>query len=139
MGPSAVRSMDIAAAPAGAAERGSRWVFITPGILRFQYVVQLTGFGSGDRLHTTRGPADLDPLDPRIRTEAEVQGPLVLRAEAASATHFLHLDLSVPVHRYPRADGARVALPAGQIESDPVVPRRSKIPVDEKRAALMRH
>ena len=78
------------------------------------------------------------PADPRAsvitarstcggRAEAEVQAPLVLRAEPAGRHQILALRLPGPVQLDSRADGAAVARRALQLEADPVARRVARV------------
>ena len=79
--------------------------------------------------------------------EAEVQAPLVLRAESRSARDLLHLLLAVPEHGDLRADRAAVACTrsaaasdrqrALELELDPVAARRDLVAIEQQRTALV--
>src|SRR2546421_8742880 len=104
---------------------------------RLLQLVQSTGLGLIDGLDLAGGPADHGLVDTRVLSEAEVQPSLILRGESAAPRHFLELLMSVPVERHLRSDGAAIARGAFQLEFDPRIFRRDRIPVDEERAVLM--
>src|SRR5262245_32705218 len=59
--------------------------------LRFLQFVDFVGLGRLDGLCFAGRPADLDAVNIRVFPEAEMQTPLILRAEAAATRDFLRL------------------------------------------------
>src|SRR5262249_13584413 len=93
-----------------------------------------------DGLRFAGGPADLDSIDFLVFfkfSEAEMQSPLILRAEAAAARDFLRLPLAFPEDPNLRADGAAVARLAFQFEVDPLVIARDGALIKQRRAFLI--
>src|SRR5262245_19834687 len=89
--------------------------------LRLLQFVDFVGLRRADGLRSARRPANLDAIDVRVFSEAEVQAPLILRAEAAAARDFLSLPLAVPEDPNLSADGAAIARRAFKLEVDPFV------------------
>src|SRR5262245_10814444 len=87
-------------------------------LLQFMNFVDLR---RADGLRSARRPANLGAIDVRVFSEAEVQTPLILRAEAAAARDFLGLPLAVPEDPNLSADGAAIARRAIKLEVDPLV------------------
>jgi hypothetical protein len=71
--------------------------------------VQRVDLGSLDGLTMTRRPANQDSIDLGMRTQPEVETPLILGAESATPADFLDLFPTVPVQLDPRTNRASIA------------------------------
>src|SRR5262245_54375145 len=105
--------------------------------LRLLQFVDLVGLWSADGLCFAGRPADFDAVNARAFAQAEMQPPLILRAEATAARHFLRLPLAVPEDSHLSADGAAIARRAFKIEGDPLVVGRDGVFVEQRGAFLI--
>src|SRR5262245_31060610 len=106
-------------------------------LLRLLQFVDFVGLWRPDSLRFAGRPANLDAVNVRVFSEAEMQTPLILRAESAATRDFLRLLLTVPEYPHLRADGAAIARRAFQIEGDPFVIGRDGVFIKQGGAFLI--
>src|ERR1700684_3441679 len=99
--------------------------------------MNLIDWRRNDFLSAARRPFNLDLIYTSDFTKSEVQAPLVLRAESASAGYFLHLLLTFPDQPELCVNSATIAFAPLQLKFDPLVGGRHFVLIKQERTSLV--